>query len=101
MKLIKSSSRNSLEHNQKKDSFLTTVLDHVFLICQGDDNFNESSDFIEIESQISTLEEKIEKQNGLIKQSSELKEKIGHEISSLDDLNSKTQLELLESLGSE
>jgi hypothetical protein len=54
-----------------------------------------------VDNRIQEIKEKINKQNDLLKQSSELKKDFLQRIEVLDDSNSRTQLQLLENLGSD
>lgn len=101
MKILKSNSRLALEHNQKKGNFISSVVDHIFLICQEDNRFKESSNPGDIDKKMEEIEVKLNRQNGLLTKSMELKGTIKRQISDLDDQNMQIQSELLESLGSE
>ena len=71
------------------------------VICKTDPNFPLKNETEDVDSRIRAIEEKIAKQDDLLQQSSELKKDLSQRIEVLDDSNSKQQMELLESLGSD
>jgi len=101
MKIIKTDSLVSIEHNQKQEDIMSSALNHIFLICKEDKEFQNKVNVNDLDLAIEELKLKISKQDDLAKKSLATKEKITSGISSLDENNNETRSQLLESLGSE
>ena len=101
MKIIKTDSLVSIEHNQKQEDIMSSALNHIFLICKEDKEFQSKVNVDDLDIVIEDLKIKVVKQNELAKKSAMTREKITLGISSLDESNNETRSQLLESLGSE
>jgi len=101
VKIIKTDSRKTLEHNQKHDDFISEVIDRIFLICREDENFNETERLDSIDEKISVLQTKIKKQDKLLEQSKGMKISLKRKLDELDNRILTERSQLLESLGSE
>lgn len=101
MNIIKTDSRKSLEQNQKHDDFISEVIDRIFLICQEDKNFNETERLDSVEKELTSLQEKVLKQDSLLKQSQEMKRTLKKKSDELNNVIFNEKSQLLESLGSE
>ena len=101
MKIIKTDSLASIEHNQKQEDIMSSALNQIFLICKEDKEFQSKVNVGDLDEKIEELRLKIAKQDELEQKSQETREKIMSGISSLDDSNTETRSQLLESLGSE
>jgi len=80
---------------------LPQVVDRIFSICKSDPSFHLKDELEIVENKMLSLKQKIEKQDGLLKQSEELKKDIIQRIEILEDHNQQKQSELLELIGSE
>jgi hypothetical protein len=80
---------------------LPQIVNRIFSICKTDPNFPLKNELEDVDYRVTELEQKIAKQDDLLKQSAELKKDFIHRIEGLDDSNSRIQIQLLESLGSE
>lgn len=80
---------------------LPQVVDRIFAICKSDPTFHLKDELEIVENKMLSLKQKIEKQDGLLKQSEELKKDIIQRIEILEDHNQQKQSELLELIGSE
>jgi hypothetical protein len=93
-----------VENIDKKENpqvLLPSIVDRIFLICKNDPNFQLRNELEIVENRIESLRKKREKQNALLEQSDTIKNDIIQRIEILDDQNSRKQMELLESIGSE
>ena len=90
-----------LEQKKNPQEQLPQIVNRIFSICKTDPNFPLKNETEDVDSRIRAIEEKIAKQDDLLQQSSELKKDLSQRIEVLDDSNSKQQMELLESLGSD
>jgi len=80
---------------------LPQIVNRIFSVCKTDPNFPLKNELEDVDDRVEDLEMKIAKQDDLLKQSGELKKDFIQRIEILDDSNSRTQIQLLESLGSE
>lgn len=80
---------------------LPQIVNRIFLICKTDPNFPLKNEMENVDERIDKIENKISKQDALLKQSDDLKKDLIKRIEILDDSNNRKQMELLESLGSE
>lgn len=90
-----------LEQKKNSQEKLPQIVNRIFSICRADPNFPLKNEMENVDNRIQEIKEKINKQNDLLKQSSELKKDFLQRIEVLDDSNSRTQLQLLENLGSD
>jgi len=101
MKIVETDTYSRLEQKQNNRDFISSVLDAITAICKVDKHFAESKNNIhQIDETISDLNMKIQKQDGLLSQSQDIKRDLKKKISILDDENFSKKSELLESLGS-
>lgn len=80
---------------------LPQIVERIFFICKQDPNFSLKDELEITENKILEVKQKIDKQDNLLTQSNELIKNLKNRITILDEQNSKKQIELLESLGSE
>jgi hypothetical protein len=93
-----------VENIDKKENpqvLLPSIVDRIFLICKNDPNFKLKNEMEIVENRIESLKKKRDKQSDLLEQSNTIKKDLMQRIEVLEDQNSKKQIELLESLGSE
>lgn len=90
-----------LENTNDHKELLPQIVDRIFAVCRKDPNFHLKDEMEIVENRMESLKHKIEKQDGLLRQSSELLKDLSQRISILDNQNEKKQVELLESLGSD
>ena len=91
----------SVKHERNMKELLPQVIERIFAVCRTDDNFKFKDDLETIESKSKLINDKIEKQQSLLKQSGELKKDLLHRIASIDSQNEKQQINLLQSIGGE
>lgn len=85
----------------KKSNFISDIVMRIFSICKEDPSFPLKKKIEDVDSKIFDLKERIEKQDGLLGQASQLKESSNRRIINLDKSNMDIQIELLDKLGSE
>lgn len=90
-----------LENTNDHKELLPQIVDRIFAVCRKDPNFHLKDEMEIVENRMESLRNKIEKQDTLLRQSTELMRDLGHRVSILDDQNEKKQVELLEALGSD
>ena len=102
MKIEKVNQYPQIERLQKEDNFLSSLFNKVFLICKENKDFmSKRQQFGELDIAIDELENRDEKQNSLLEQSSSLKQNVSRKVQLLGDENFRTRAQLLESLGRE
>ena len=102
MNIVKSDADSRLEQIQNNRDFISSVLNEIFLICKVDDSFIEVGDKIkEMSEEVNLVKEKLEKQDQLLSESTQLKIDVEKKIQILDKENSRIRKELLTKLGSE
>lgn len=101
MKIIFSESQDRINKVKGKKSSISAIVDNLLLLCKEDENFRSDTltenSIVEVES----IEKRIKKQDALLKQANEMREKITKRISSIDNDSFKIKVRLLEMLGSE
>jgi len=101
MNIVKSDANTKLEQIQNNRDFISSVLDEIFIICREDENFLKVRKGVEsIDFELSTIQEKLEKQNSLINRSESLKKDIVTKLSIIENENEEMKIELLRRLGS-
>lgn len=90
-----------LEHKNNPQEKLPQIVNRIFSICKTDPNFPLKNELGDVDDRILEVKKRITKQNKLLKQSAELKKDFSQRIEVIVDSNSRTQMELLESLGSD
>jgi len=101
MNIVKSDANTKLEQIQNNRDFISSVLDEIFIICREDENFLKVRKGVEsIDFELSTIQEKLEKQNSLINRSESLKKDIIIKLSIIENENEEMKIELLRRLGS-
>jgi hypothetical protein len=90
-----------LDQFVRSQELLPQIVDRIFSVCKSDSSFPLKDELEIIENKMSSLQQKIEKQNLLLKQSETLKKDILQRIEILDNHNQQKQVELLEAIGSE
>ena len=90
-----------LENINDHKELLPQIVDRIFAVCRKDPNFHLKDEMEIVENRMESLRHKIEKQDSLLRQSTELMRDLSQRVSILDDQNEKKQIELLESLGSD
>ncbi len=90
-----------LEQKKNKAEKIPQIVNRIFAICRNDSNFPLKNEMENVDDRIIDVENKIKKQDNLLKQSSELKNDLVQRIEVIDDNNNRLQMQLLESLGSE
>jgi hypothetical protein len=85
----------------KKHELIPTIIDHVFTICKEDKNFKIKEDISFVESKLSLVNSKLEKQVKLSEQSDNIKKELLEKIRVIDDESFKLKYKILEFLGSE
>lgn len=90
-----------LEHKNNPQEKLPQIVNRIFAICQTDPNFPLKNELGDVDDRIVEVKKKIAKQTDLLKQSAELKKDFAQRIEVIDDSNSSTKMQLLESLGSD
>lgn len=80
---------------------LPQIIERIFAICKSDPNFKLKDELEIVENKIKGIKQKISKQEGLIKKSSQIKRDFIYRIEVLDEQNTSKQIELIESIGSE
>jgi len=102
MKIEKSDKKIKLEELKKKEGFLPSILNEIFVICKSDKLFSESiDDTKELDSKIKILENKKSNQNKLLEKSKKLKSNITKKIEFIENNNFELRAKLLEKLGSD
>jgi len=101
MNIVKSDANTKLEQIQNNRDFISSVLDEIFIICREDENFLKVRRGVEsIDSELSMIQDKLEKQNSLINRSESLKKDIVTKLSIIENENEEMKIELLRRLGS-
>ena len=90
-----------LEKQRNTKELLPQIVKRIFAICRTDPHFPLKNEMESVDDRIQNISEKIEKQNDLLNQSSELKKDFGQRIDVLKNENTRKQSQLLEQLGSE
>lgn len=90
-----------LEQKKNPTDQLPQIVHRIFSICKTDPNFPLKNEMEDVDSRIVELQKKITKQDDLLSQSTELKKDLIQRIEVIDDSNSRLQIQLLESLGSD
>lgn len=85
----------------KTQELLPQIIERIFSICKSDPSFHLKDELEIIENKITSLQQKIKKQESLTEQSYKLKSDILQRIEIIDDHNRQKQVELLESIGGE
>lgn len=91
----------TLENNQNHKELLPQIVDRIFSVCRNDPTFHLKNEMEIVENRMTSLQQKIDKQNKLLEQSNDLTKDLMQRLSILEDQNERKQIELLESLGSE
>jgi hypothetical protein len=103
MHIEKTSLGEKLEQNKNSSSenFISEVVDRVFLICMNDQNFQAKEKLQSVENQVNTQQQKVTKQENLLKDATRIRTEVSQKISDLDEETLSLREMLLESLGSE
>ena len=80
---------------------LPQIVDRIFAICRNDPNYELKDEMEIVENRMTSLRQKIKKQEDLLGQSNSLSKDLMQRIEVLTSQNEKKQMELLESLGSD
>jgi len=88
---------NEADHKE----LLPQIVDRIFSICRTDPNFKLKDEMEIVENRTKSLQQKISKQEKLLEQSNKLSKDLMQRIEVLNNQNEKTQMQLLESLGSD
>jgi hypothetical protein len=87
--------------NIKKSNFISNIVMRVYAICKQDSSFPLKTKIEDVESKILDLKEKIKKQDELLQQAEEIKDKTNRRIINIEKNNVDLQIDLLDKLGSE
>lgn len=79
---------------------LPQIVKRIFAVCKNDPSFNSKDELQIVEHKISSLEQKIKRQEELLEQSITIENDFKKRIKILDEQNEQKQIELLENLGS-
>ena len=102
MKITKNSSHLGKEQKIKEGRFIQRILDEIILISSNDKNFENTNNELELtEKKIEELQTRIDKQESLLKQSSDLKENVSRKLEFLNKQITVEKYRLLEELGSD
>jgi hypothetical protein len=103
MKIKKTSLGEKLEQNKNpsSESFISEVVDRIFLICMNDQNFKVREKLQSVENQLENQRKKVTRQEGLLSEADRIKTEVTEKISELDEDTLSLRETLLESLGSE
>jgi hypothetical protein len=100
MKIRKNSSNPEQEQKIKESRFIQHILDEIVLISSNDKNFENTNNELELtEKKIDELHIKMDKQESLLKQSSEIKENVSRKLEFLNNQITVEKYRLLEELG--
>jgi heterodisulfide reductase subunit B len=89
------------EQEYSTKELLPQIIDRIFSICRVDPSFHLKDELEILENKMEAILSKLEKQNKLLKQASDIKKDLEDRIEIMKDSNSRKQNELLENLGSE
>ena len=102
MKITKNSSHLIEEQKIKNSRVIQRILDEIILISSNDKNFENTNNELEItEKKIEEIQTRIDKQESLLKQSSDLKENVSRKLEFLNKQITVEKYRLLEELGSD
>lgn len=87
--------------NVKKSNFISNIVMRIYSICKEDPSFPLKTKIEDVEDKISELQERIKKQDELLQQAAEIKEKTNRKIINVEKNNVDIQVDLLDKLGSE
>jgi len=93
-----------IETTKRKENpqeLLPQIVERIFAICKNDENFKLRDELKHTESDISELDQKIERQNELLEQSGKLKKDLLDRVEIISDENERQQMKLIESSGGE
>lgn len=91
---------NIIEETIPKES-IPQIIKKILVVCREDEDLQKSKDIKDVESRISELIKKNEKNDELIEKSKDLKESLQRKLSILEDENESLRIQLLEKLGCE
>jgi hypothetical protein len=92
---------NTESINIKKPNFISDIVMRIYTICKEDPSFPLKTKIENVDSRILDLKERIKKQDSLLVQASQLKEKTNEKIINIEKNNFGIQIDLLDKLGSE
>jgi len=87
--------------NIKKPNFISDIVMRIFAICKEDSSFPLRTKIEDVDLKILNLKDRIQKQDELLVQASQIKEKTNKKIINIEKSNFDLQVELLDKLGSE
>ena len=93
-----------IERNEPKrntQELLPQIVERIFAICRSDPNFRLKDELEIVENNIQAFQQKIERQNELLEQSSNLKNDLLKRLKILENQNESKQIHLIESIGGE
>ena len=100
MEIKNSKPAENLEHNLNGDS-ITGIIDEIFLICKEDKTYFRNAKYDTVEKELNLLEDKLNKQVNLVKESEDIEKQLNEKNKTLEDFIQKKKFEILSSLGSE
>lgn len=92
---------NTESINVKKPNFISDIVMRIYTICKEDPTFPLKTKIEDVDSRISDLKDRIKKQQSLLEQASQIKERTNKKIINAEKNNFDIQIDLLDKLGSE
>jgi S-adenosylmethionine synthetase len=92
---------NTESINVKKPNFISDIIMRIYSICKEDPSFHLKIKIEQVDSKISDLKDRIQKQESLLEQASQLKDRTNKKIINTQKNNFDIQIDLLDKLGSE
>ena len=90
----------SESHNLESKEMLPQVLLRIFSICKTDPNFPLKNQLREIEGEVGSLQDKLQRQTRLHEKSLDLRKDLQKRVDSLEQKNYDMRIRLLDELGS-
>lgn len=91
----------SESHNLESKELLPQVLLRIFSVCKTDPHFPLKDKLKEIEGEVYTMQQKLQRQISIHEKSSGIRENLQKRVDALEQKNYETKSRLLEELGSE
>ena len=98
---IISESSEQLQRIKNKEDLIPLVVDKIFSICKNDPSLSVKTELTDIDSKLTSVKEKLEKQNGLLKKATDMEKQLQMKIKLLEDDSYAIKVRVLENLGSE
>lgn len=101
MRIIKGDVQKQWEQNYKKEDFISSITEQIFMICKFDNSFNADNNLDKIDGTIEDMKKKNKNKDELLVKSSDMRELLVNKMTELENENFKIKINLLESLGAE